>query len=166
MDEHWLIGSKQATESTTHPTIWRHYANRRFSKASSERHDRDHRALSAHRHCRSGSLEQWHGVLRKVHQSGVVMQLELGQLIIDTQEDLNDIGVVVEVGWQHSINDGVSYPYCKIYWVCRRTHGLGDYTSTLAYSQEELDLEEFECFEIIEKRTQNVLDFSAQQDTL
>ena len=70
------------------------------------------------------------------------MQLELGQLIIDTQEDLNDIGVVVEVGWQHSINDGVTYPYCKIFWVCRRTHGLGDYTSTLIYSEEELEMEE------------------------
>jgi len=76
------------------------------------------------------------------------MQIELGQLIIDTQEDLNDIGVVVEVG---ECNYGD--PYCKIYWVCRRTHGLGNYTNTLAYSEEELALEEFEYFEFIGKRT-------------
>ena len=144
-----MAGSSQKGSS-----IWRHYEGWRFSKASSNGHGRDHPAHpQGWQPLESGSLEQWHGVLRKDNQSGVVMQLELGQLIIDTQEDLNDIGVVVEVGWQHSINDGVSYPYCKIYWVCRRTHGLGDYTSTLAYSQEELDLEEFECFEIIEKRT-------------
>ena len=76
------------------------------------------------------------------------MQLELGQLIIDTQEDLNDIGVVVEV----EENDWGDRRY-QIFWVCRRTHGLGDYTATLDYTHEELDLEEFECFEVIEKRT-------------
>ena len=89
------------------------------------------------------------------------MQLELGQLIIDTQEDLNDIGVVVEV----EENDWGHRRY-QIFWVCRRTHGLGDYTSTLAYSQEELDLEEFECFEVIEKRTFYVLDKVPERDTL
>ena len=76
------------------------------------------------------------------------MQLELGQMIIDTQEDLNDIGVVVEIG---ECNYGD--PYCLIYWVCRRTHGNGDYTTTLAYSQEELEHEEYDCFEVVEKRT-------------
>ena len=76
------------------------------------------------------------------------MQLELGQLIIDPQEDLNDIGVVVEV----EENDWVDRRY-QIFWVCRRSHSLGDYTATLDYTQEELDWEEFELFEVIEKRT-------------
>ena len=76
------------------------------------------------------------------------MQVELGQLIIDTQEDLNDIGVVVEVG---ECNYGD--PYCKIFWTCRRTYGNGDYTTTLAYSLDELEEELSRYYEVIGKRT-------------
>ena len=73
------------------------------------------------------------------------MKLELGTLIIDKTEGINDIGVVVEV----EENDWGDRRY-QIFWVCRRTHGLGDYTATLDYTHEELDLEDFE---VIEKRT-------------
>ena len=76
------------------------------------------------------------------------MELKIGQLIIDTQEDLNDIGVVVEVG---ECNYGD--PYCLIYWTCRRTYGNGDYTTTLAYSLDELEEEFSRYFEFVEKRT-------------
>ena len=76
------------------------------------------------------------------------MKLELGTLIIDKTEGINDIGVVVEV----EENDWGDRRY-QIYWVCRRTHGIGNYTATLDYTQEELELEEFELFEVIEKRT-------------
>ena len=76
------------------------------------------------------------------------MQVELGQLIIDTQEDLNDIGVVVEVGWDKCYD--VSSPYCKIFWTCRRTYGNGDYTTTLAYSLEELEEELSRYFELVD----------------
>ena len=74
------------------------------------------------------------------------MQLELGQMIIDTQEDLNDIGIVVEVG-----GDVNGDPYCLIQWTCRRTYGNGDYTATLAYSLDELEEEFSRHFEVIEK---------------
>jgi len=73
------------------------------------------------------------------------MQLEIGQLIIDTQEDLNDIGIVVEVG---ECNYGD--PYCLIQWTCRRTYGNGDYTATLAYSLDELEEEFSRHFKFIE----------------
>jgi len=73
------------------------------------------------------------------------MQLELGQLIIDTQEDLNDIGVVVEVG---ECNYGD--PYCVILWTCRRTYGIGDHTTTLAYSLDELEEELSRYFELVD----------------
>ena len=76
------------------------------------------------------------------------MKLEIGQMIIDTQEDLNDIGVVVEIG---ECNYGD--PYCKIFWACRRTYGNGDYTTTLAYSLDELEEEFSRYFEFVEKRT-------------
>ena len=74
------------------------------------------------------------------------MQLELGQMIIDRTGDVNDIGIIVEVG---ECNYGD--PYCLIYWVCRRTHGNGDYTTTLAYSQEELEHEDYDLFEVVDK---------------
>jgi len=72
------------------------------------------------------------------------MQLELGQLIIDTQEDLNDIGVLVEVG-EHR-----GQSYCVILWTCRRTYGIGDHTTTLAYSLDELEEELSRYFELID----------------
>ena len=76
---------------------------------------------------------------------GGIMQIELGQMIIDTQEDLNDIGIVVEVGeWYRGD------VYCLIYWACRRTYGNGDYTTTLAYSLDELEEEFSRYFEFIE----------------
>jgi hypothetical protein len=73
------------------------------------------------------------------------MQVELGQIIIDTQEDLNDIGIVVEVG---ECNYGD--PYCLIQWTCRRTYGNGNYKTTLAYSLDELEEELSRYFEVIE----------------
>jgi hypothetical protein len=75
------------------------------------------------------------------------MQLELGQLIIDTQEDLNDIGVVVEV----EENDWGDRLYL-VYWTCKRPERR-DYTVTLAYTQEEIDNDAYGGFEVIEKRT-------------
>ena len=77
------------------------------------------------RQLESDTLEQWHGDHSTDTQSGVTM-LELGQLIIDKTEGIDDIGVVVEVG---ECNYGD--PYCKIYWVCRRTHGLMSLTFRL-----------------------------------
>ena len=75
------------------------------------------------------------------------MQLELGQLVIDTTAGCRDTGIVIRV-------DTCDYgePLYEIYWVCpRKKDGLGnDYTATLPYSQEELDLEFSHCFEVIE----------------
>jgi len=75
------------------------------------------------------------------------MQLELGQLIIDTTGGCRDTGVVIRV-------DTCDYgePLYEIYWVCPRKHfGLGnDYTTTLVYTEEELELEFSHCFEVIE----------------
>ena len=73
------------------------------------------------------------------------MQLELGTLVIDKTDDLNDIGVVVEVG---ECNYGD--PYYLVFWTCKRPEGR-DYTVTLSYTQEEMDDDAFGEFEIIEK---------------
>ena len=74
------------------------------------------------------------------------MQLKLGQLIIDTTAGCRDTGIVIRV-------DTCDYgePLYEIYWVCPRNQdGLGnDYTTTLPYTQEELDLEFSHCFEVI-----------------
>ncbi len=74
------------------------------------------------------------------------MQLKLGQLIIDTTAGCRDTGVVIRV-------DTCDYgePLYEIYWVCPRNRdGLGkDYTTTLAYTEEELELEFSHCFEVI-----------------
>ena len=74
------------------------------------------------------------------------MQLELGQLIIDTMEDLNDVGVVVGI-------DRCYYgdPIYRIYWTCRRDYGKGDYTTEILYSERELEMEYSQYFVVIEK---------------
>jgi hypothetical protein len=71
------------------------------------------------------------------------MKLKLGQLIIDTTGGCRDTGVVARVyeGWCGE------YIY-SIYWVCPRE--LGGYTTTLAYTEEELEMEYSHCFEVIE----------------
>ena len=71
------------------------------------------------------------------------MQLELGQLIIDTHEDWQDTGIVIEV-----YEDYHGDPIYSVYWVCPRE--LGGYTTTLAYTEEELEMEYSHCFEVIE----------------
>ncbi len=75
------------------------------------------------------------------------MQLELGQLIFDTTGGCRDTGVVIRV-------DTCDYgePLYEIYWVCPRSrYGLGNnYTTTLAYTEEELEEEYSHCFEVIE----------------
>ena len=75
------------------------------------------------------------------------MQLELGQLIIDTTGGCRDTGVVV-----HVYEDCYGGNIYSIYWVCpRNPYGLGkDYTTTLSYTEEELDMEYSHCFEVIE----------------
>ena len=75
------------------------------------------------------------------------MQLELGTLIIDKTDDINDIGVVVEV----EENDWGDRRYL-VHWTCKRPEAR-DYTVTLSYTQEEMDDDAFGEFEIIEKRT-------------
>jgi len=74
------------------------------------------------------------------------MKLKLGQLIIDTTGGCRDTGIVIRV-------DTCDYgePLYEIYWVCpRNVRGLGkDYTTTLAYTEEELEMEYSHCFEVI-----------------
>ena len=75
------------------------------------------------------------------------MKLELGQLIIDTTAGCQDTGVVIRV-------DTCDYgePLYEIFWVCPRDKSegyRGDYTTTLAYTEEELDMEYSHCFEVI-----------------
>jgi len=74
------------------------------------------------------------------------MQLELGQLIIDTMEDLNDVGVVVGIE-QGYYGD----PIYRIFWTCRRSYGVGDYTTEITYTERELEMEYSQWFEVIEK---------------
>ena len=76
------------------------------------------------------------------------MQLELGQLIIDTAEDLNDVGLVVGIE-----EGGYGETIYRIYWTCRRDYGNGDYTTEILYSEEELYMEYYRYFEFVEKRT-------------
>ena len=73
------------------------------------------------------------------------MQLELGQLIIDTTGGCRDTGIVIQV--QEMLGDNIY----SIYWVCPRSrYGLGNnYTTTLAYTEEELEMEYSHCFEVI-----------------
>ena len=74
------------------------------------------------------------------------MKLELGQLIIDTTGVCRDIGVVIHI-YEDCYGDNIY----SIYWVCpRNDRGLGtDYTTTLAYKEEELKEEYSHCFEVI-----------------
>ena len=72
------------------------------------------------------------------------MQLELGQLVIDTMEDLNDVGLVVGIE-----EGGYGETIYRIFWTCRRpeTH---DYSTEILYSKEELEMEYSHCFEVVE----------------
>ncbi len=70
------------------------------------------------------------------------MQLELGQLIIDETDDCRDTGIVIEV---HEDFHGDNI--YSIYWVCPREYG--GYTTTLAYTEEELEMEYSQWFEVI-----------------
>mgnify|MGYP003155727803 CR=1 FL=1 len=76
------------------------------------------------------------------------MQLVLGQLIIDTTDNCKDTGIVIEV-YEDSHGDNIY----GIYWVCPRggcTNGEREnYTTTLHYTEEELDVEYSHCFEVI-----------------
>ena len=70
------------------------------------------------------------------------MKLELGQLIIDTHEGYRDTGIVIEV-YEDCYGDDIY----SIYWFCPRDRG--DYTTTLSYTEEELEIEYSHCFEVI-----------------
>jgi len=74
------------------------------------------------------------------------MQLELGQLIIDTTGGCRDTGVVI-----YLYEDPYGNKTYGIYWVCPRSrYGLGNnYTTTLHYTEEELKEEYSHCFEVI-----------------
>jgi len=73
------------------------------------------------------------------------MKLELGQLIIDTMEDLNDVGLVVGIE-----EGGYGETIYRIYWTCQRDYGKGDYTTEILYSEEELEMEYSQNFVVIE----------------
>ena len=74
------------------------------------------------------------------------MKLKLGQLIIDTTGGCRDTGVVFQVYVDYRGDNIYS-----IYWVCpRNVRGLGkDYTTTLSYTEEELEMEYSQSFEVI-----------------
>ena len=76
------------------------------------------------------------------------MQLKLGQLIIDAHEGYRDTGIVIEI-YEDCYGDNVY----SIYWVCprdKREGYKGGYTTTLAYTELELEHEYAHCFEVIE----------------
>ena len=73
------------------------------------------------------------------------MQLELGQLIIDTMDHLNDVGIVIGIE-EGTFEDETIY---RIFWTCRRPAGT-DYSTTIVYSEDELELEYSQWFEVIE----------------
>tara|TARA_Y100000593_G_scaffold85093_1_gene161649 strand:- start:1112 stop:1327 length:216 start_codon:yes stop_codon:yes gene_type:complete len=70
------------------------------------------------------------------------MQLELGQLIIDTTGGCRDTGIVIEI-----TTCLYGDPVYRIYWVCPREYG--GYTTTLTYGKEELEMEYSQSFEVI-----------------
>tara|TARA_B100000686_G_C16771632_1_gene965545 strand:- start:2234 stop:2470 length:237 start_codon:yes stop_codon:yes gene_type:complete len=72
------------------------------------------------------------------------MQLELGQLIIDTMDHLNDVGLVVGIE-----EGGYGETIYRIYWTCHRPEGT-DYSTTIVYSEDELEIEYSQWFEVIE----------------
>jgi len=73
------------------------------------------------------------------------MKLKLGQLIIDTMEDLDDVGLVVGIE-----EGGYGETIYRIYWTCRRDYGKGDYTTEILYSEEELEMEFSQNFVVVE----------------
>ena len=70
------------------------------------------------------------------------MQLEIGQLIIDTMEDLNDVGIVV------GIDEMQGETIYRIFWTCHRPEAH-DYSTEILYSEEELKMEYSHIFEVI-----------------
>ncbi len=72
------------------------------------------------------------------------MKLELGQLIVDTMEDLNDVGLVVGIE-----EGGYGETIYRIYWTCRRPEGT-DYSTTIVYSEDELEIEYYQWFEVMQ----------------
>ena len=74
------------------------------------------------------------------------MQLELGQLIIDTMDHLNDVGLVVGIE-----EGGYGETIYRIYWTCHRPERIGgDYSTTIVYSEEELEKEYSQWFVVVE----------------
>jgi len=73
------------------------------------------------------------------------MKLEIGQLIIDTMQDTNDVGLVVGIE-----EGGLDETIYRIFWTCHRPEGT-DYSTTLLYSEEELREEYARWFEVIDK---------------
>ena len=71
------------------------------------------------------------------------MQLELGQLIIDTMDHLNDVGLVVGIE-----EGGYGETIYRIFWTCKRPEGT-DYSTTIVYSEDELEIEYSQWFEVI-----------------
>ncbi len=71
------------------------------------------------------------------------MKLKIGQIIIDTLDDLNDVGIVTEI---EEYNNDTIY---RIYWTCHRPEGK-DYSTTILYSEEELKMEYSQHFVTVE----------------
>ena len=63
------------------------------------------------------------------------MKLELGQIIIDTMDDIDDVGLVVGIE-----EGGYGETIYSIFWTCSRPEGT-DYSTTIVYSEEELKME-------------------------
>ena len=72
------------------------------------------------------------------------MKLELGQLIVDTMEDLNDVGVVVGIE-----EGGYGETIYRSYWTCHRPEAE-DYSTEILYSEDELEIEYSHYFEVVE----------------
>ncbi len=73
------------------------------------------------------------------------MKLKLGQLIIDTMQDTNDVGLVVGIE-EGTFEDETIY---RIYWTCHRPEGT-DYATTILDSEEELEMEYSQWFVVME----------------
>jgi len=83
------------------------------------------------------------------------MQIEVGTILIDKSGGADDIGVVTSFTIHPNYNTA---PVFEVYWVCPRER-MNSYTTTLLYPVAEIK-EFIDCgmFEVIEKRTKNVLD--------
>ena len=70
--------------------------------------------------------------------------MQIGTIIQDMGEDVQDIGVIIEIG-----ECMFGAPLYHIFWVCPRPEGK-DYTTTLPYSDDEIRYA-FECggFEVV-----------------